>query len=125
VSEQSPLVRFTNAILIAAIKKGADKISFRGGTGSECPIDFTIEGAVVEEALVPAMLFAGVVRRLAIMANLPVHAKGESAEGFIELRLGDEVRAWFALHVFGHGPTLAATLRRVTGPGPAGNGRYG
>jgi type II secretory ATPase GspE/PulE/Tfp pilus assembly ATPase PilB-like protein len=114
--QESPIVRFTNAILLVAHRKGADKISFRD-QGNGGVVVFTIKGALIPEFTdVPLDLKAQVIRRIIVMANLPVHGRDEEAYGYIELVLRETEVAWFAVRVSGHGPTLDAVLRRVDEP---------
>lgn len=115
MAEDSPLVKLTFAILLSAVRKNADTISLaqRGGTGV---VMFVIAGQTVEEMTPPPPLLAAVVRRLAIMAKLPVYGRDEEAEGELGLALNDEEEATFAIRVFGHGDSLGAVVRRLPGP---------
>ena len=126
MAEESPLVQLTYAILLSAVKKNAEKISLHAAAAPSTPVDFVIDGAIVEELALPTTMLGGVVRRLSIMANLPFHERGEEAEGHIHLLFGEAQSAWFALRVFGHGPELSATVRRVSGPRaqPVVRGQY-
>jgi hypothetical protein len=118
VDEPSPVVKLTYMILVAAIKKGADKIELRGGVGSECPVYFTVAGVVSEQVRVAAELLAALVRRLAIMADLPTYPVGGQAEGLVQLSIGGAAPACFSIVLSGHGETLAATLFRMAAPPP-------
>lgn len=115
VAEDSPLVRLTLSILLSAVRKNADTISLgrRDGAGV---VTFVVEGQLLEEMVPPLQLIAAMVRRLSIMANLPVYGRDEEAEGELTLQPGSGEPATFAIRVFGHGESLGAVLRRLPGP---------
>ena len=110
---ESAVVTLVNAILLAAVKKSAREIAIYGATADDCVVEF-IAGDIIHEEMRPQRsLLAPIVRRLAIMANLPTYPKGMGAEGTIHLIVGDDRHAYFALHVEGHGDDMAASLRIV------------
>jgi type II secretory ATPase GspE/PulE/Tfp pilus assembly ATPase PilB-like protein len=110
VEDQGPLVRLTYGILIAASRKGADKIAFR----DEGAVELTINGSVVREfSELPRSLKDGVIRRIIVMSSLPVHGRGEEAVGYLQLALSEQEMVCFAVRVSGHGPSMSAVLRRV------------
>ena len=100
-----------NAILLAAVKKSAREIAIYGASERDCVVEL-ITGDIIHEEMRPQrMLLAPIVRRLAIMANLPTYPKGMGAEGMIHLVVGEDRHAYFALYVEGHGDDMAASLR--------------
>ncbi len=101
----SPVIRITNAILLSAIKQRASMIRIERSI-----VTLTVGGTEREELRPPAAIHAAIVRRLSIMANLPVYAKDQAAEGRIQLLAGDERETHFAVRVAGHGDALRATL---------------
>lgn len=105
--DPAPLIQLVNAILLAAEKRGATQISVRAEG-----VHFEIAGEWVEEMVLPAELHPPVVRRLGIMASLPVYRKDEYAEGSIVLLVASERALAFDVRVRGHGPSLEALLRR-------------
>ena len=107
----SPVVTLVNAILLAAVKKGAREVAIYGAAEGNCTVEF-IAGDIVHEEMRPERtLLAPIIRRLAIMASLPTYPKGMGAEGTIHLVIGDNRHAYFALYVEGHGDDMAASLR--------------
>lgn len=101
----SPVIRLVNAVLVSAIKSRASMIRIERSV-----ITFTIGGTESEEMRLPDGLTAPVVRRVSIMANLPMYARGKAAEGRIHLLAGDDRETHFAVRVAGHGDALRATL---------------
>lgn len=100
-----------NAVLLAAVKKGAREVAIYGTAEGNCTVEL-IAGDIVHEEMRPERsLLAPIIRRLAIMANLPTYPKGMGAEGTIHLIIGDNRHAYFALYVEGHGDDMAASLR--------------
>jgi type II secretory ATPase GspE/PulE/Tfp pilus assembly ATPase PilB-like protein len=115
----SPVITLVNAILLAAMKKHATDIAIYATDGTDCTVEFTIDGAVHEEMRPERRLLAPIVRRLAIMASLPTYPRGMGAEGTIHLIVGDDRHAYFALYVEGHGDDMAARIRILPDDAPA------
>lgn len=108
---ESPVVTLVNAILLSAVKKAAREVAIYGTSERDCVVEL-ITGDIVHEEMRPQRnLLAPIVRRLAIMANLPTYPKGMGAEGMIHVIIGDDRHAYFALYVEGHGDEMAARLR--------------
>ncbi len=107
-----PLVKLAYAILLSAERKQASDIRIRRD-GPRSVVDFVIDGNVVEEMTPPLRLHSYIVRRMAIMASLPMYGRGRWAEGFIVLQVPDR-QFGFAIRVEGHGDDAEATLRRLT-----------
>jgi type II secretory ATPase GspE/PulE/Tfp pilus assembly ATPase PilB-like protein len=111
MSDESPIVKLANAVLLSAISTGADAIRIRiRPDGAEAVVELLIAGETHEEMRAPVAVLGGVVRRMSVMANLPAHKKGEQATGFIHV-LSESRHAFFAIKVEGHGPEVAAELR--------------
>jgi type II secretory ATPase GspE/PulE/Tfp pilus assembly ATPase PilB-like protein len=110
MSETSAVVRLVNAILLSALKKQAQTIQFRAGSAHEGIVEFKISGVIQEELRPPAKPHDAVIRRLAIMANLPAYKKGGSAIGTIQLLIGEDKSATFGIVVEGHGAERTALL---------------
>jgi general secretion pathway protein E len=109
----SPIAKLTNAILLSAIKQHASEIWIHR-VADRSIVDFRVEGVVRQEMEPPAAIHAHIIRRLAIMASLPVYAKGEVASGTIHLAIGETREAWFDVQVRGHGTELEARLALLT-----------
>jgi type II secretory ATPase GspE/PulE/Tfp pilus assembly ATPase PilB-like protein len=109
----SPIEKLTNAILLSAIKQRASEIWIHRDADRSL-VEFRVDGIARPEMEPPVAIHANLVRRLAIMASLPVYAKGEVASGTIHLLLGGDREAWFGLHVRGHGTELEARLALLT-----------
>ena len=101
----SPVIRLVNAFLVSAIKAHASMIRVERSV-----VTFTIGGTECEEMRLPDGVNAAIVRRLSVMANLPIYPRGQAAEGRIHLLVGDDRETYFALRVAGHGEDLRATL---------------
>jgi len=108
-----------NAILLSALEKGATEIFVHRKEGRP-RVDFVIDGTEREELRPPDLLHAPIVRRLGVMGSLPVYGRGQFAEGRIKLMIGATREADFAVRVEGHGPTLAARVRVLSGSAPVG-----
>src|SRR5437868_1997617 len=108
----SQVVKLTNLLLIAALKKGASRLRLYHD-GARAVVDLVVDGETREELAPPAALHAAIVRRLSVMASLPVYKQGEFAEGTIHLDLGAGSRATFAIRVMGQGDDVEAWLRIV------------
>ena len=61
----------------------------------------------------PLTLHRPIIRRLGVMASLPVYRKGDCAESTIQLVVGER-NLDFEIRVMGHGESLEAWLRGVT-----------
>ncbi len=105
-ADESPVVKVTYAVLLSAIKKRATEIWIRTGA-----IDFLIAGEVKQEMRPPGDLSAHIIRRVIVMAQLPVHALNEVASGEILLAISSDRQQRFAVAVRGHGDALEAKLQ--------------
>ena len=111
--EESPLIRLTNAILLSVLTRGATQVRLRAHADHGV-VEFLVEGAYQEEMRPPAKLLVSIVRRLSIMARLPIYPRGGSAHGFVHLLIGEYRAAYFAISVAGHGDSMSATLEEIT-----------
>jgi hypothetical protein len=79
-------------------------------------VTFRIDGVDQVEMMPPALLRASIVRRLAVMADLPTYPSGGSAKGEIILAFDHRPeQPRFAVRVSGHGGRLTATLDILEG----------
>ncbi len=101
------------AVLLVAAKKSVQAFRIRP-EGSEYVVEHRIGDETFEDMRAPAEVLGAVIRRLSVMANLPVYRKGESAGGLIELQAGEDRLLFFAIRVAGHGPTLVLDGRVLT-----------
>ncbi len=107
--EEPPLVQLVNAILLASLEKDATQIRLRPPN----QVLFVIGASAQLELAPPHELYARIIRRLSVMANLPVYQRHEAARGRIHIRVGRFQEARWTIEVAGHGPTLAAHLEAV------------
>ncbi|GEM_PF-4694276 len=108
-----PLIKLVHAILLSAHKKGATEIWVRR-EGEQRVVSFRLDGEWWEEMVLPPELHGAVVRRLGIMASLPMYRKDAYAEGAIVLRVSETREIAFDIRVRGHGDSLEALLRSST-----------
>ncbi len=111
MTDESPIVKLTYALLLAAAGKRATEIWIRREAGRSL-VSFEIDGQWHEEMRPPSALHARIVRRLAVMGSLPTYNKGEYAHGQLVLEI-DHRRLAFELRVRGHGDDLEARLRPI------------
>jgi type II secretory ATPase GspE/PulE/Tfp pilus assembly ATPase PilB-like protein len=113
--EDAATVKLVNAIFLVSLKKQASEFRVVRDDQGGSRVDFCIAGVWHEEMRPPTKLHAVIVRRLAIMANLPMYAKGEAARGQIRLIIGDATHD-FRAHIEGHGSELVAYVRLLKEP---------
>ena len=109
--EDSPVVKLVNAVLLAALHKGATTVRIRPDTATEGVVEMQIAGVTHEEMRPPGQLAGSMIRRLGVMASVPTYPKGAAGTGFIHLTIGERRAAYFALRLEGHGPAQTAELR--------------
>jgi type II secretory ATPase GspE/PulE/Tfp pilus assembly ATPase PilB-like protein len=109
VDDESPVTKVTYAILLSALKKRASEIWF-SRVGDRTIVEFFIDGVTQLEFEPPATLYDAMIRRLSVMASLPVYGKGQFATGAIHLMIATR-DALFDIEVRGHGSELEARLR--------------
>lgn len=85
-SEDAPVVRLCNAILLNAIKKGASDIHIEPYEKS-MRVRYRIDGVLHEEMPIPLKLKNAVVSRIKIMANLDIAERRLPQDGRIKLRI--------------------------------------
>ena len=108
-SDDAPLVKLTNAILLQSLKKGATQIRFRPPD----EVSLLIDGVFQAELRPPPLVYAGIVRRLGVMASMPMRGRDEVAHSYVHIRIGRAREARWAIEIAGHGPTLRAVLEAV------------
>jgi type IV pilus assembly protein PilB len=95
-SEDAPVVRLVNMILLSAIKKGASDIHIEPYE-KKLRVRYRVDGVLIEEMTPPLKLKNAIVSRLKIMASLDI------AERRIKLKLGKGKEMDFRVSVL---PTL-------------------
>ncbi|SFH68008.1 type IV-A pilus assembly ATPase PilB [Modicisalibacter xianhensis] len=85
-SDDAPVVRFVNKILIDAIRRGASDIHFEPYESS-FRIRFRIDGILLEVARPPFAMRTRIAARLKIMARLDISERRLPQDGAIKLRL--------------------------------------
>ena len=101
-SEDAPVVRLCNAILLNAIKKGASDIHVECYEKS-MRVRYRVDGVLHEEMPIPLKLKNAVVSRLKIMANLDIAERRLPQDGRIKLKISGGKEMDFRVSVL---PTL-------------------
>lgn len=86
-SEDAPVVRLVNMILLSAIKKGASDIHVEPYE-KKLRIRYRVDGVLMEEMVPPLKLRAALVSRLKIMSSLDIAERRLPQDGRIKLKLG-------------------------------------
>ena len=87
LSEDAPVVRLVNLILINAIKKGASDIHVEPYE-KEYRVRYRVDGVLTEEMKPPLKLKNAITSRLKIMSNLDIAERRLPQDGRIKLKLG-------------------------------------
>ena len=103
-SMTNSIIKLTNAILLAASKKSPEAFRIRPD-GETHVWEHLVAGEVIEELRGPSPMLTSVIRRMSVMASLPLHGKGEVAIGGIHIYT-DEANYYFSIRVEGHGSAL-------------------
>ena len=101
-SEDAPVVRLVNMILLSAIKKGASDIHIEPYE-KKLRVRYRIDGVLNEEMTPPLKLKAAIVSRVKIMASLDIAERRLPQDGRIKLKLGKGREMDFRVSVL---PTL-------------------
>jgi type IV pilus assembly protein PilB len=101
-SEDAPVVRLCNAILLNAIKKGASDIHIETYEKS-MRVRYRIDGVLHEEMPIPLKLKNAVVSRMKIMSNLDIAERRLPQDGRIKLKISGGKEMDFRVSVL---PTL-------------------
>ncbi|HQP37751.1 MAG TPA: type IV-A pilus assembly ATPase PilB, partial [Polyangiaceae bacterium] len=101
-SEDAPVVRLVNMILLNAIKKGASDIHVEPYE-KKLRVRYRIDGVLLEEMAPPLKLKAAIVSRLKIMSSLDIAERRLPQDGRIKLKLGKGREMDFRVSVL---PTL-------------------
>ncbi|MCG7598941.1 type IV-A pilus assembly ATPase PilB [Halomonas sp. McH1-25] len=88
-SDDAPVVRFVNKILIDAIQRGASDIHFEPYESS-FRIRFRIDGILLEVARPPFAMRSRIAARLKVMARLDISERRLPQDGAIKLRLSKQ-----------------------------------
>lgn len=102
MSEDAPVVRLVNAILLNAIKKGASDIHIEPYE-KDFRVRYRIDGVLHEEMHPPMKLKNAIVSRLKIMSQLDIAERRLPQDGRIKLKLGQGKEMDFRVSVL---PTL-------------------
>ena len=101
-SEDAPVVRLVNMILLNAIKKGASDIHIEPYE-RKLRVRLRVDGVLLEEMTPPLKLKAAIVSRLKIMSQLDIAERRLPQDGRIKLKLGKGREMDFRVSVL---PTL-------------------
>ncbi len=101
-SEDAPVVRLVNLILVDAIKRGASDIHFEPYE-KEFRVRYRIDGVLHEIMKPPPKLKAAVVSRVKVMSNMDIAERRLPQDGRIKLVVGREKEVDFRVSVL---PTL-------------------
>ncbi len=101
-SEDAPVVKLCNMILLNAIKKGASDIHIEPYE-KKLRVRYRIDGVLVEEMAPPLKLKAAIVSRIKIMSSLDIAERRLPQDGRIKLKLGKGREMDFRVSVL---PTL-------------------
>ena len=85
-TDDAPVVRFINKMLLDAIKAGASDIHFEPYEQA-CRVRFRIDGALAEARRPPANLFSRLAARLKVMAALDISERRLPQDGRIKMHL--------------------------------------
>ncbi|MEO1174270.1 MAG: hypothetical protein AAFX94_19795, partial [Myxococcota bacterium] len=97
-----PVVELANALLLTIGRREPKQWRIRPD-GNDYVVEFLTDSGAKEHTRGPTKTFVSVVRRLAVMARLPVYGRGESAVGKIYIRLPSGEAHRFDVFVSGHG----------------------
>jgi type IV pilus assembly protein PilB len=86
-SEDAPVVRLVNMMLLAAIKKGASDIHIEPYE-KKLRVRYRIDGVLMEEMTPPLKLRNAIASRVKIMASLDIAERRLPQDGRIKLKLG-------------------------------------
>lgn len=86
-SEDAPVVRLVNMVLLNAIKKGASDIHVEPYE-KKLRIRYRVDGVLAEEMVPPLRLKSALVSRLKIMSSLDIAERRLPQDGRIRLKLG-------------------------------------
>ena len=101
-SEDAPVVRLVNMILLNAIKKGASDIHIEPYE-KKLRVRYRIDGVLIEEMTPPLKLKNAIASRLKIMSSLDIAERRLPQDGRIKLKLGKGREMDFRVSVL---PTL-------------------
>ncbi len=101
-SEDAPVVRLVNVLLLNAIRKGASDIHVEPYE-KKLRVRYRVDGVLHEEMSPPMKLKAALVSRLKIMSNLDIAERRLPQDGRIKLKLGKDREMDFRVSVL---PTM-------------------
>src|SRR5258708_2359595 len=101
-SEDAPVVKLVNMMLLNAIKKGASDIHVEPYE-KKLRVRYRVDGVLIEEMTPPLKLKNAIVSRIKIMASLDIAERRLPQDGRIKLKLGKGREMDFRVSVL---PTL-------------------
>ena len=120
-SDQAPVVRIVNMLLLDAIRRGASDIHIEPFQ-STFRVRFRIDGVLQQVMTPPKRLAASITSRLKIMADLDISERRRPQDGHIRLRSAEhqvDVRVATLPTVFGEGVILRVLDRNASTLDPA------
>ncbi|MBI2158322.1 MAG: Flp pilus assembly complex ATPase component TadA [Candidatus Rokubacteria bacterium] len=120
-SDQAPVVRIVNMLLLDAIRRGASDIHIEPFQ-STFRVRFRIDGVLQQVMAPPKRLASAITSRLKIMADLDISERRRPQDGHIRLRSAEhqvDVRVATLPTVFGEGVILRVLDRNATTLDPA------
>src|SRR5258708_12591923 len=97
-SEDAPVVKLVNMMLLNAIKKGASDIHVEPYE-KKLRVRYRIDGVLIEEMQPPIKLKNAIASRLKIMASLDIAERRLPQDGRIKLKMGKARQMHFRMSV--------------------------
>jgi type II secretory ATPase GspE/PulE/Tfp pilus assembly ATPase PilB-like protein len=107
-AEEEPVVKLVNVIFLAALKKGAEKISMRRDA-DRLLVQFKLGEVWQDEMRIPLELSHAVELRLREIASLP-EGRAEVMDSMIHLKIGGDRTASFAIEIRGHSAAVEVRI---------------
>ncbi len=116
-SEDAPIVKFVNRILVEAIRKGASDIHFEPYEGSY-RIRYRLDGILNEVTAPPYSLSARISARIKVMSNLDISERRIPQDGRFKMKISSKRSIDFRVSTC---PTVAGEklVMRILDPGSA------
>ena len=115
-SDQAPVVRIVNTLLLAAIRRGASDVHFEPSQDS-FRVRFRVDGVLQQVMTPPKRLAAAITSRVKIMADMDIAEHRRPQDGHIRLRSTDveaDVRVATLPTVYGEGVILRILDKKAT-----------
>ena len=98
ISDDAPVARLVNLILLDAIKQGASGIQV-GADEKDFRVCFLIDGSLREMMRPPIQLRSTITRRLKLMAELDLFEEHLPQDGLFKIAIGDDTEVDFRVSV--------------------------